>query len=572
MQRQKTRQSERITPLQSTKTVMRVLQMSFSCIAFLRGFFDDEHFEDSVFVTDDNKTDTGLRIKLIKENKSKEADGLLNWINGAIAESLKEKYLRAINLSIILDPKKPSEIFESYCFQIGYNDKGPSVVFDTDVNINPVKETRNQIHQLLKRFIVITQSLPNLPPKRYLSMQLMFNDNCSKEFCPNRFVDCSNEPPAVLRVPVSRKDQFDVTDCGFMDSYHHQVSTRIMSLATVDLSRVNKRSIIKEIDPFSFLDEETTLVEEEYSKDYNEEMSQITKELNELVHVDIQCSSHAQETQKFQDTQKFNKIVQGLSSPSPPPPPPLNENNNTTINCQCGSNKPLSYSSSIQCTTCHVYKHKACYAIDNNNNSLSTSFKCITCQGGKVTDDVKVILIIRRLLYWLNDMEKPMLISMSNLLKQLGYIYQSGKGFIKERRDTIKLMSNALSVLFHDGIVTLKSRKSFFYVPFEIDFNGVMLNKLPVATGNYFINYSRNNELANKYMESDLIGISKYVEDSIQCMMLDEEEEISPMAEKIDNDVNMAKYLDLSQAIDEEEVFVSRKKRKVSKSIDVFSV
>lgn len=539
---------------------MRVLQMSFSCIAFLRGFFNDDHFEDSLFVTDDNIKESGLRIKLIKENKSNEADGLLQWINGAIAESLNEKYLKAINLSIILDPRKPNEIFESYCFQIGYSTRGPSIVFDTDVNINPINETRNQIYQLLKRFIVITQSLPNLPAKRYLSMQLLFTDDCSKSFCPSKFVDCSDEPPAVLKVPVSEREKFDVTECGSMDSYHHQVSTRVMSLATVDLSKVNKNTTFNEIDPFSFLDDETTLIEEEETKVHHEELSQITKELNELVHVEVSSSSNAPETQKFQDTQKVIKKTVHTSIP------PFE--NITTIKCQCGSDRVLSYSSSIQCISCHEYSHKACYAIENNDCSLAMEFKCVTCQGGTITDDVKIIFVIRRLIYWLNEMEKPMLISMSNILKQLGYIFRHVKGAMKEKRQVTKLVANALSVLFHDEILILKSRKAFFYVPFEIDCIGIMLNKLPIPTGHYFINYSRNNEAVTRYMESDIIGISKYVEDSIQCMMMEEEE--SPMVERTDKDLDMMNYLDMSQAADDH--FISRKKRKVSKSIDVFSV
>lgn len=537
--------------------------MSFSCIAFLRGFFDDNHFKDGVFGASDNKTaesggsgskkaDSGLRIKLIKPHCSPEADGLLSWLNGAIAESLEARYLRAVNLSVVLDPNNPSDLFESYCFQISYAKSGPSIIFDTDVTVNPMQDTRVQIHQLLKRFIIITQSLKSLPSRRFLSMQLLFTDDCSSSYCPEQFVDCSTEPPAVIRVPVSQSELFDVIECGFMDSYHHQISTRIMSLAAINISVADNNTPFKEVDPFDFADADTTLVGEESPKTV--EMSQISKDLTELVCLP-DASSNILDTQRFQDSPKSARIASATN-------PPIK----ATINCHCGSTQKLSYSAPIRCTSCHRYSHRACYAIDNSDNEITATFNCPGCQGCDVNDSELTIFMIRRLLCWLNTMDKPLMKSTRNILSMLGHPYNPKPGYMKKRKHQIKLLTEALSLLLHDEIITLKTRKTFFYVPFEIEHAGITLNRLPLKPGSYFINYARNCKAAHRYMDSGLLDLSRYIQDKACDITL---EEAPP---NMNSSPPPPKGPSLTAQSPTNNFGTHRKKRKVGKSIDVYSV
>lgn len=582
MKFQKTRHSERITPSQSFKTVMRVLQMSISCIAFLRGFFDDDHFQDSTFVTDESNKENGLRIKLLKPGKSQEAEILLDWIENAIRESLEEKCLKAINLSIVLDPNNPAEIFESYCFEIGYDNEGPSVLFDNDVHVkalslnNTVNQTRTQIYQLLKRFIVITQALPNLPEERYLSMQLLFNKDIKEGYCPAKFVDCSEEKPAVLKVPADYALQFDVTECGSMNSNYHQVTTRIMSLSTIDLPKVSSDTKFKEIDPFrSLLDDEVldaddgdiTLVENQAMVD-KDEMSQITKELNDFVYVN---ESAIMETQKFVNSQQEDPSTEA------PDEQTVSQivNHKKTTSCECMAKRLLDFSSNIECIQCHELFHKTCYAIDNDDNSSASTFKCLRCKGVQINDNIISVFAIRKIVKWLISMSTPNLISLNNVYEKLGYHFTNAAGNRQKKRKTQIILKNSLSVLFYEEILSLKTRKTFFHQPFEIETLGVVLNQKPINPGTYYINFIRNSENVNKYIECDILKLSKEVENSMRAINYQNEEADSPIAENLPKGMisetqDIFDFMDMSQTTNTELPPV--KKRKVSKSIDIVSV
>ncbi|GME74638.1 unnamed protein product [Ambrosiozyma monospora] len=140
----KTRVSERVTQVQSEQLIETVLSMSLGCIAFLRSFFDEDHFEDQRFVVPTSKqpqhdlNDTpsqqqlkrdSIRVKTLQRGKSQEADTLLDWLEVSVRDSIQKKYLKGVCLAIVLDDQKPDDIFESYTFGISYDDV-PSLIID----------------------------------------------------------------------------------------------------------------------------------------------------------------------------------------------------------------------------------------------------------------------------------------------------------------------------------------------------------------------------------------------------------------------------------------------------------
>ncbi len=54
-------------------------------------------------------------------------------------------------------------------------------------------DARKSLQLLMRRFILITQSLQPLPDKKFLSMHMLFNDNCPLDYQPPHFKDASDE-------------------------------------------------------------------------------------------------------------------------------------------------------------------------------------------------------------------------------------------------------------------------------------------------------------------------------------------------------------------------------------------
>ncbi|ODV86335.1 hypothetical protein CANARDRAFT_191008, partial [[Candida] arabinofermentans NRRL YB-2248] len=260
--KQRLRASDRITVAQSQKLVESILSMSFGCVAFLRGFFDVEHFEDQLLVVNQEESSVNvkkdaIKVKTLVKGQSKEADLLIDWLELAVSDSLKKKYLKAVCLSIILDDKKPDELFESYTFRIDYDSgDNPSMAFQDDETFlgSQMSTSRKHLQQLMKRLIVITQSLPDLPPKRFLSMRLWFNDSCPKDYNPSMFQDCSNEETAGIHVPVIKgQEELDDVSCGEFSTKHHTCFAKVLSIPTQEEGILSKNTIYKKVDPFDLI-------------------------------------------------------------------------------------------------------------------------------------------------------------------------------------------------------------------------------------------------------------------------------------------------------------------------------
>ncbi|ONH71341.1 Meiosis-specific protein HOP1 [Pichia kudriavzevii] len=283
------RVSERFTKQQSERTVIDILTISISCIFFLRGFFHDSFFTDDKFYINKDLANKKfkkdyIRVKKIKRNVSDDVDMILNWINISIQDALHKKYLKAINVSILLDDKVPAKVFESYVFDVKYSDIQPeSISFNDDILISPVELTKLQIFNLLKKIILLTQALPPLPSKKFLSMRLLFNDKCPNDYYPEYFTDCTNCKPDSIRIPVPVYNDI-VADCGGVNSVHHNVTAKLASLSTLTNSDYENANII-DVDPFEIFG----CMKEENDKEkddiisLNTQVSQVTKDLYDML-------------------------------------------------------------------------------------------------------------------------------------------------------------------------------------------------------------------------------------------------------------------------------------------------
>ena len=168
---------------QSQKLVQTMMTMCFGCLAFLRGLFPDDNFVDQKFVPEkcnrdyDRGNASSIRIKTLVRNKSEEADLFLDWLEKGVFQSLKLGYLKAISLGIFVDENEPNNLLETYLFSFDYQEQNIILNINGQVDQISLLDSRKMVQQLMRRFIIITQSLDPLPEKRFLTMRLMFNDN-----------------------------------------------------------------------------------------------------------------------------------------------------------------------------------------------------------------------------------------------------------------------------------------------------------------------------------------------------------------------------------------------------------
>ena len=123
------------------------------------------------------------RFRIICRGRSAAADKLHLWLvrpcgvsslesNGnkitekdGISDALMRHFLASVQLSIILDKNKPSEVVESYKFTFGYEEARLSGIAVSAGTRQPVtiKSAKHGLNMIIRYLIELVQTLPDLP-------------------------------------------------------------------------------------------------------------------------------------------------------------------------------------------------------------------------------------------------------------------------------------------------------------------------------------------------------------------------------------------------------------------------
>ncbi|CUS11824.1 unnamed protein product [Tuber aestivum] len=184
------------------------------------------------------KGTNGTRIKRLRRGYSCEADQLLDWLETGIFDALRRGYLKAVQLAIYVDDKHPDIVVESYTFSFTYREKddGPSISLKvTDMHGNGVtaNDANKNLQLMIRRLIVITQNLPPLPDKRWLTLRLHYLEGTPKDYDPPNFYRL---PPTAfpLRIRENGSGAVEKLDCGELNAGYHTVTLKVSSLSEVD--------------------------------------------------------------------------------------------------------------------------------------------------------------------------------------------------------------------------------------------------------------------------------------------------------------------------------------------------
>ncbi|CAI4064612.1 hypothetical protein SKDZ_09G0940 [Saccharomyces kudriavzevii ZP591] len=504
----KTETKTEITTEQSQKLLQTMLTMSFGCLAFLRGLFPDDIFVDQRFVPEKveknyNKQATSqnnsIKIKTLVRGKSSQVDLLLDWLEKGVFKSIRLKCLKALSLGIFLED--PTDLLENYIFSFNY-DEANNVNISVDLgddkkenkNISEENETislldsRKMVQQLMRRFIIITQSLEPLPQKKFLTMRLMFNDNADEDYQPELFKDATFDKRATLRVPTNLdSDAFDV---GTLNTKHHKVALSVLSAATSAMEKAEGTNFIR-VDPFEIIL-------------HQQEQSQRDKSI-------------PAKPQSFVTSQTTNVLGDLLnSSQASIQPTQFVVNNPATslCSCECELEVPKAATVLKTCKSCRKTLHGICYG-----NFLHSSIeKCFSCIFGPSLDTkwckFQDLMMIRKVFRFLVRKKKGFPASITELINS----------FINPKDQNNELKERvifALFVFFLDETLCLdnggKPSQTIRYVTSSVlvDVKGIVTphNKKPLkANHEYIWRFTTSSPKAESFYQEVLPNSRRQIE------------------------------------------------------------
>ncbi|BFZ60662.1 hypothetical protein YB2330_001704 [Saitoella coloradoensis] len=238
------------TEQQSLTLLHTLITASFGCITYIRGIFPDDNFVEERFqasqnpaagakgLTHRNSTaggGNGMRFKKLKRGYSEEANTLLDYIEKGVYDALGKRHLRSVILAIYLDPAKPHDIIESYTFSFAYKSTGEACMTIIDTNgqsIDGVKnlDARKSVQALLRRLIMLTQTLRPLPDSRWITIKLVYNESTPDEYQPPGFKDSTEEEGLRFTSGESGEEPM-AFEAGTMCAGWHAVHLKVTSMA-----------------------------------------------------------------------------------------------------------------------------------------------------------------------------------------------------------------------------------------------------------------------------------------------------------------------------------------------------
>ncbi|KAK4545923.1 hypothetical protein LTR36_002487 [Oleoguttula mirabilis] len=223
VQIQKTRNASTVTKTaidqkQSLEVVQTMLHGGLSSLAYMRNFFAEKAFDEQMYEMSDrihsykdyaagklvkerseaNAPSTAMRI--LRRGRSKRVDMFLDWLEKGAFAALKAGHLRALQIYVHADPTDRQRVIETYTFTIKYSeDAGKGKVLaglEMDGPGSPqisVQATNSTLQTLLRQIVDICAGLPDLPEKRFISMEVFYVPDLKKQYRPQGWVASTSD-------------------------------------------------------------------------------------------------------------------------------------------------------------------------------------------------------------------------------------------------------------------------------------------------------------------------------------------------------------------------------------------
>ncbi|KAI8591437.1 DNA-binding protein [Geranomyces variabilis] len=187
---------------QSLNLVRNLLSTALGAVVYIRGLFPENHFKDSSL--------GGIALKTIERNVSPQSDELLNWLEKGCYDALERRYLKTMIFGIYLDPEEPEKLVEAYTFGFSYpNEDQWCLTIDANGKESHRLRTRGAVMKatsdMLRRLLILTETLRPLPENACLTMKLFYYDNITPDdYEPPYFREGDNDSKYYFASPPER--------------------------------------------------------------------------------------------------------------------------------------------------------------------------------------------------------------------------------------------------------------------------------------------------------------------------------------------------------------------------------
>lgn len=384
-----------------TSLLKQMVYACFNTIAYARKLFDENEFHTCKYHT----SAESCNLKQLIKGKSVQADTFLKWIEQGIFGGIDAGYVQTVQFGIYLDENIPHEFAETYIFDLDYTYGREGI----NGNINGYLHGSQAIgyksfNLFYEKLLESTGSFEPLPPKRFVSIKLLFTPGSPAEYQPVDFKDCTNG--------------FNLIS--FDEGCRTQFGPLVHNRNSVDLEVISNvgRVLLEDsqtIDPLRDVlngDAEDTMVPA---------TTIVFKELGD---------QETQETQAFATAPAAAATTAPATAPANTVPVAAPKVITPTVNCECGCNKPndpVGLNKSVfPCRRCGKIVHKFCYATRYSGPS-----DCITCDN---LTTWKPLLRFRAIMRLLNSASRPHLNNLLDLSDELNCVILK---FLFETRNLI---------------------------------------------------------------------------------------------------------------------------------------
>ncbi|GAA98305.1 hypothetical protein E5Q_04989 [Mixia osmundae IAM 14324] len=244
---------KQITQQQSLQACKTLLSTGIGCIAYLRGLFPENGFVErkissSAPATADQSKSTrrpgtsGVRVKQLLRNRSQEADRLLDYLEQGVYDALERSFLRSLLFAVFLDPEDQQNLVECYTFNFSYASPadgpqmsitrtgltGEGFTFEPETQGN----VKKQVQSLIRRLVAMTQSLSELPRRRFITMKLYYTPTCPADYQPPFFKEAQVDADRFYFGTRSAREEPERTSLGRLETGFHGVSVNVCSVAS----------------------------------------------------------------------------------------------------------------------------------------------------------------------------------------------------------------------------------------------------------------------------------------------------------------------------------------------------
>eukprot|EP01134_Creolimax_fragrantissima_P007354 CFRG7354T1 len=368
-----------ITEMVSLTLMKNLMRTTISSVAYLRGFFPDEVFNDRQL--------EGLKLKLMKRGVCEQADLLMDWLELGCFDAMEKKYLRVIVLAVFRD-EELTKLVETYTYKFSYGENGEtSGVLTRNGEIvsktssHDKAQLKKQTQDMLRNLVISAQSLCTLPSQMFVTVKLHYYDHTPEDYEPPYFKKTSEEDTFVF------DHEYLQLRVGSIATPHHSMKLRIKSSTVPDTDKLlvspgegeklngsgheemtegiskkrgSKDDLKKDRAPISDQTEDSSLSKELGSANSADRAIECIVR-NQMITPNAPVPPAESVTEQASDKgQKFQK-----------PKPKTKLHHKLIVRCPCESEKNA-VGGLLCCTECKYYQHAVCFGWVNEEDTNTT--------------------------------------------------------------------------------------------------------------------------------------------------------------------------------------------------------